>query len=94
MPALYSLGQHAALEAVKRRLQPQEELFAYLDDVYVLCKPERARAVFDTLEEELFTHWNTFPPWQNEGVEQSRDGTKGCERVATKLRGTSVGRRT
>ena len=49
MPAQYSLGQHAALEAVQRQLQEGEHLFAFLDDVYVLCQPERVRVLFDLL---------------------------------------------
>ena len=56
MPALFSLGQHDALEAVKARLQPGEHLFAFLDDVYVLCQPERAQEVFDLLESKLLEH--------------------------------------
>ena len=56
MPALYSLGQHDALDAVKRQLQPDEELFAFLDDVYVLCTPERARPAFNLLKSELLRH--------------------------------------
>ena len=55
MPAYFSLGQHGALEAVRARLLPTEEIFV-LDGVCVLCQPERARAVFDALEEELRNH--------------------------------------
>ena len=33
-----------------------EHLFAFLDDVYVLCQPERAREVFDLLESKLLEH--------------------------------------
>ena len=35
MPALFSLGQHNALEAVKREFLPTEKLCAFLDDIYV-----------------------------------------------------------
>ena len=56
MPALYFLGQHAALEAVQAQLREGEHLFAFLDDVYVLCQPERAREVFDLLESKLLEH--------------------------------------
>ena len=41
MPMLYSLGQHAALQAVQDALLPGEHLFAYLDDIYIVCLPER-----------------------------------------------------
>ena len=46
MPALYSLGQHDALDAIKRQLKQDEHLLAYLDDIYVTCKPARAKEVF------------------------------------------------
>ena len=40
MPALYALGQHPALLATQARLQDDEAVFAFLDDVYVLCAPK------------------------------------------------------
>ena len=46
MPALYALGQHAALEEANAALQPGEFLFAFLDDVYAVCSPERVVSVF------------------------------------------------
>ena len=53
MPLLYCLGAKRALAAASERLQDGELLFACLDDVYALCKPARARAVYDILAEEL-----------------------------------------
>ena len=41
MPMLFSLGQHNALRAVQAKLQEGELIFAYLDDVYIVCSPER-----------------------------------------------------
>ena len=35
---------------------PLELLFAFLDDVYVVCSPNRVRAVFDLLARELSEH--------------------------------------
>ena len=37
MPALYALGQHEALSQVHATPRQGEMLFAYLDDIYVLC---------------------------------------------------------
>ena len=37
MPILYSLGQHHALCAVQSKLRLDERLFAFLDDIYVVC---------------------------------------------------------
>ena len=42
---LFSLGQHAALEAVKGRMV-EEVLLAFLDDVYVITTPERVGDVY------------------------------------------------
>ena len=53
MPALFSLGQHPALQA---ELQDGERLFAFLDDVYVVCAPPRVNAIYGILQHELFTH--------------------------------------
>ena len=46
-PALFSLGQHAALEASAAHLAPGDVLAAYLDDLYIVTQPARARAAFD-----------------------------------------------
>ena len=39
MPLLFSVGQHAALEAIQRKL-PTEKLLAFLDDIHVVSRPE------------------------------------------------------
>ena len=56
MPCLYALGQHEALQAAHAQLQPGEYLFAYLDDVYVVCRPERAREVYDIVRTSIANH--------------------------------------
>ena len=56
MPLLFSLGQHAALEPVRRRLRVGERLFAFLDDIYVTTTPERVGIVHNILEQELYRH--------------------------------------
>ena len=43
MPLLFSLGMHPALVAAQRRLRPSERIFAFLDDICVVCLPERSR---------------------------------------------------
>ena len=55
MPTLYSLGQHRALEAVAHRLHPTERLFAFLDDLYVVCRPDRVVDVHHILAVELWS---------------------------------------
>ena len=56
MPALYALAQHGALEAASSQLLAGESLLAYLDDVYVLCAPERATEVFRIVTAALQEH--------------------------------------
>ena len=46
MPALYALGQHPALLQAHAALTLGEDLYAYLDDIYVTCQPERAGPAF------------------------------------------------
>ena len=53
MPALYAVGQHAALLRVHGELQAGENLFAYLDDIYLTCPPERAGALFASVAAAL-----------------------------------------
>ena len=48
MPALFALGQHAALAEVRRQLRPDECLLA--------TSPERTRVVFDLLSLHLHRH--------------------------------------
>ena len=57
MPLLFSLGQHSALEAVNSRLQEDDKLMAFLDDVYVVYpRPDSVLHSYTALEEELWTH--------------------------------------
>ena len=53
---LFALGFHRALSAVQARLSDDEKVFAYLDDIYVICAPERVLEVHRILEAEIFTH--------------------------------------
>ena len=45
MPALYACGQHRALVHVSEELLDSERLFAFMDDVYVCCGPDRVAAI-------------------------------------------------
>ena len=38
MPLLFSLGQHRALVSIQAQLKEGEGLFAFLDDIYVVCR--------------------------------------------------------
>ena len=52
MPLLFSLGQHRALVGVQAHLKAEERLFAFLDNIYVICSPERVGEVYLLLDEQ------------------------------------------
>ena len=56
MPMLFNLGQHRALVAIAEQLQENEKLFAFLDDIYVVCDPDRVGNVHQLLQRELWVH--------------------------------------
>ena len=56
MPALYAVAQHPALEAVAAALQPGEGVFAFLDDIYIVCSPERVATLYGVLAAALWDH--------------------------------------
>ena len=56
MPALYSLGQHGALEAAHAQMQPNELLVAFLDDVITIARPDRVGLAHQHLADELWAH--------------------------------------
>ena len=60
-PALYSLAQHQALENASRQLAAGEYLAAYLDDIYIVVPPHRARPAYDVVAHELNTHAGVAP---------------------------------
>ena len=49
MPALFSLGMARALRQAQEQLQPGELVVAYLDDVYIITRPERALPAYRTV---------------------------------------------
>ena len=73
MPMLFSLGQHRALEAIAEQLQENEKLFAFLDDIYVVCDPDRVGGRSPVVAEGVVgpcTHLVAFG--QDTSVEPSR----------------------
>ena len=56
MPMLFALGQHRALVAIQERLWEGERVFAFLDDIYVVCSPERVTDIYAIIQQELFAH--------------------------------------
>ena len=56
MPLLFSLGQYNALHAVQERMLSNERLFAFLDDVCVVCLSDRVAAIHMLLVFALWVH--------------------------------------
>ena len=89
MPALFTVGQHQALEAIQGSLQPSEILMAFLDDVYVTTLPDRVATVEQSVGIQLWDH----PRIQvNQGKSQvwNRCGERplNCEHLFHKADGT------
>ena len=107
MPLLFSLGLHRALCAVRDRLLPSERLLAFLDDIYVICSPDRVVSVHVALQEELWAHsrihvhqgktqlWNRSgePPagWEAMTAAAREDQTLMCSQQGMKVLGTPLG---
>ena len=56
MPLLYALGQHAAVTSITSKLEDSEKIFAFLDNIYVVCKPHRVAIIFEMIRVELWDH--------------------------------------
>jgi hypothetical protein len=106
MPALYALGQHTALEVARTQLLPGELLVAFLDDVYLVTSPERAKEAFEVVRESLREHagveadlgkcrvWNRagdVPPGVEELGPEVWRGDKPLEKRGVKVLGTPLG---
>ena len=74
MPLLFALGLRRALSAVQARLSEDEKVFAYLDDIYAICAPERVLEVHCIFEVEIFSrtqirlHHGKTQVWNRGGV--------------------------
>ena len=96
MPLLFSLAIHNALAEVL----DGEFLFAFLDDVYVMAKPDRIRTIYDLLTVKLSTmagiqlHTRKTRPWNKAGVCPARMAELGLSvwsHEGIKILGTPVG---
>ena len=74
MPHLFSIGIQQALEQVAAAMLPGEQLSAFLDDVYMLCQPDRVGPLYKLLEEALLRnagiqpHQGKTKTWNRAGV--------------------------
>ena len=77
MPALFSLGQQSALEAIPARLRPSERLMAFSDDIHGKSDPDQSASVFTAIQEELLrvgirVHDGRTQLWNRSGVVPTR----------------------
>ena len=90
MPGLFAVAIHPALVATQTALRGGERLYAFLDDAYLTCDPERLRATFLSLRQALKSHanidlnvgktrvWNAAgeePPGLSEWMPPAQDGS-------------------
>ena len=60
-PLLFSLAIHAALRQANGALQPGEQLFAFLDDVYTVTSKQRAAEVTKIVADAIHDHAGVEP---------------------------------
>ena len=72
MPLLFCLAIHNVLVEVRSQLLPGEHLFAFLDDICALTKPERTRDVYDLLAHNLFQYSGIMRAKLGRGIEQEK----------------------
>ena len=80
MPALFALGQHAALAAVQRQLRPGEMLLACLDDIYVIVTPERLLSLHLGQHARVQLHRGKTRVWNAPGVERGLGSSRASVR--------------
>ena len=74
MPLLFSVGQHRAMVSVQAALFEGERLFAFLDDIYVVCSPSRIGEVHALIQRHLWeltgirVHHGKTKIWNSGGV--------------------------
>ena len=56
MPLLYALGQHAAVASIASKLEGSEKLFAFLDDIYIVCHPSRVAEIYEMIRTDLWDY--------------------------------------
>ena len=76
MPLLFCLAQHPALVAANERLEAEEHLFAYLDDLYTSCEDPDHSALGEELERHahISIHHGKTKVWNSGGLEPA-----GCQ---------------
>ena len=61
IPMLFSLGLDQSLRIAQSRLQENETLLAYLDDLYILTTPERAYDAYNIVTQTVYESCGILP---------------------------------
>jgi hypothetical protein len=72
MPAMFSVGLAGALREAQSRLGLGELVLAYLDDIYIVTRPERAPSLRPRNRDRPEQMRRRFQLGQNRVLEQSR----------------------
>ena len=97
---LFSIGIQDALEEVATSLAPEEHLCAFLDDIYLLCPPERVVPLYKLLSETLARvagirlHQGKTKVWNKAGrapEDVQELGTEAWQTQGLKVLGTPIG---
>ena len=70
MPLPFSLGVHKSLKSISDRLLNSEKCFAFLDDIYLVCRPNRVAAVYEAGVAQAHQHRHLL--WEDQDLESQR----------------------
>ena len=109
MPELFALGLDHALKEIQTMLLPEELCFAFLDDVYLIVRRDRARELFDRSTQcieartGIRTHlgklrvWGSGDPEPPPGIAELGEevwlGNRAPEEAGVVVLGAPIGRR-
>ena len=81
MSLLFCLAQHAALRAVADQMEEGEHLFAFLDDLYIVCHPDRVGEIHSILQREFRHAHISIHPGKTKIWNRSGDEPEACARL-------------
>ena len=68
-PAPLNRNTEGALEEVADAVRPDEQICAFVDDVYIVCQPERVRVLYNLLAESgIRLHHGMTRVWNASGT--------------------------
>ena len=92
MPLLFNLGLHTSLKSISDPLLITENFFAFLDDIYLVCRPNRVAAVYEIIRQKLQRHTNIdihsgkTKMWNRSGEKPSGEKPSGVDQLTAAAR--------